>query len=286
MSDQGAEALRAFRRTFTRANEAEREVLERLAVWAEVLERDGLAELEFRDGGIRPRLRLSPPGSNALITIYNDDQGTTRAYIEPYRSRFERLAKSSIASVERAGGTTMNKEFGSITDELLEALTGAFRDASGLLSGAQSEPVLTEVPIESQYTEDVTVSHASASYTAKRREQKLVLKYEEYLLTKGIRLSRFRIRPPGEVEDLVCDIYDRTRGNLIEAKASGTRGELRMAIGQVLDYGRFIEPVPARAVLLPSRPRPDLEDLLMAAETYAVWPSGEGFVDNANGRFT
>ncbi len=57
-----------------------------------------------------------------------------------------------------------------------------------------------------------------------------------------------------------------------------------MALGQLVDYGRFVAE-PALAVLLPSRPRPDLEALLGAASVSAVWPEGNSFVDNANGRF-
>jgi hypothetical protein len=59
-----------------------------------------------------------------------------------------------------------------------------------------------------------------------------------------------------------------------------------MAIGQVFDYRRFLDPPPAMAVLLPRRPRLDLEALLASAGISAVWPEGNGFADNADGRFT
>jgi hypothetical protein len=58
-----------------------------------------------------------------------------------------------------------------------------------------------------------------------------------------------------------------------------------MALGQVLDYGRFATDA-SRAVLLPARPRRDLEDLLLAYGVYAVWRDGDGFADNADGAFT
>jgi hypothetical protein len=119
-----------------------------------------------------------------------------------------------------------------------------------------------------------------------RREQTLVREYSDYLERQGSVVSRFRVQPPGEARAIVCDLYDETRNNLIEAKGTGTRGELRMAIGQLADYGRFRTPAPALAVLLPDRPRLDLEALLAAAATAAVWPDGEGFADNAEGRFS
>jgi hypothetical protein len=48
----------------------------------------------------------------------------------------------------------------------------------------------------------------------------------------------------------------------------------------------LLEPAPARAVLLPERPRPDLEALLTAEDIAVVWRTDDGsFADNAAGRF-
>jgi hypothetical protein len=41
---------------------------------------------------------------------------------------------------------------------------------------------------------------------------------------------------------LNSDVYDATRRNLVEAKGTGTREAVRMAIGQLADYGRFAPP--------------------------------------------
>ena len=59
-----------------------------------------------------------------------------------------------------------------------------------------------------------------------------------------------------------------------------------MAIGQLADYGRFEKSNPAPAVLLPRRPRPDLEQLLSSQKIAVVWKVGKRFVDNAGGRFS
>src|SRR5262249_43593334 len=123
-------------------------------------------------------------------------------------------------------------------------------------------------------------------YTAIRREQTLVLEYTGYLVRKGHAVRRFRVQPQGEAREILCDVYDETRNNLLEAKGTGVRAELRMAIGQLLDYARFTTPAAALGVLPPARPRPDLEALLAAAEVSAVWPVGGAFEDNAEGRFT
>ena len=78
-------------------------------------------------------------------------------------------------------------------------------------------------------------------------------------------VSRFPAQGAGEARAIVCAVYDESRANLVEAKGSGVRGELRMAVGQLIDYGRFLDAEVGRGVLLPARPRPDLEALLSAA---------------------
>jgi hypothetical protein len=59
-----------------------------------------------------------------------------------------------------------------------------------------------------------------------------------------------------------------------------------MAIGQLADYARFIEPLPRRAILLDSRPPGDLSDLLSSQGVATIWPDGERFTDDAGGEFT
>lgn len=58
-----------------------------------------------------------------------------------------------------------------------------------------------------------------------------------------------------------------------------------VAIGQLADYGRFVTPLDGRAVLLESRPRPDLEALLTSLGINAIWREASSFVDNAGGAF-
>jgi hypothetical protein len=144
--------------------------------------------------------------------------------------------------------------------------------------------VVIEVPVEQQHVEEVAVA-GGPSHTALRREQTLVLAYKAHLEKAGLAVVGLRFRPQGEVRDIRADLFDRTRNNLVEAKGSGTRGQIREAIGQILDYERFISPEPRKAVLLPDRPRADLEDLLTACGIHAVWQIDGGFMDNADGAF-
>jgi hypothetical protein len=147
-------------------------------------------------------------------------------------------------------------------------------------------PTIVTVPVEAQHNEEVLVNPSTAEYTAIRREQKLVLAYKQHIEAKGSTVIRFRIQPTAEAKPLLSDIYDQTRQNLIEAKGTGSREAVRMAIGQLADYGRFTPDGTADAVLLPERPRGDLEQLLASQHISCVWQTTTGFDDNAGGRFT
>jgi hypothetical protein len=61
----------------------------------------------------------------------------------------------------------------------------------------------------------------------------------------------------------------RDRAELVEAKGNVTRDQLRHAVGQLLDYGRFIDSQ-TRTVLVPSRPRPDLLAYLASVDIDVV----------------
>ncbi|WP_447037684.1 restriction endonuclease [Streptomyces sp. DSM 118878] len=110
---------------------------------------------------------------------------------------------------------------------------------------------------------------------AYRRESELLTKFSRHLSDRGHEVSRKRIRPHGERDSLYTDLFDLTENLLIEAKGQATRESIRMAIGQLLDYRRFIEPHPQLAVLVPSRPREDLRDLCASLAIHTIWPDEE-----------
>lgn len=149
-----------------------------------------------------------------------------------------------------------------------------------VLAGAAT----TEVPVEEQWTEKAFVSPSREPYEAERREQTLVLALREHLRRLDHNVCRQKIVPPGEAKPLFSDLYDNTTKTLFEAKGSVERGAIRMAIGQLADYKRFIDGGAAHmAVLLPSKPRKDLMNLLEAEEIEVVWREEGGFLDTANG---
>lgn len=75
---------------------------------------------------------------------------------------------------------------------------------------------------------------------------------------------------------MFCDLYDKTTNTVIEAKGTIARPAIRMAIGQLADYVRLVEPAPDRAILVPQQPRPDLLRLADSQSVAVIWPNRTG----------
>ncbi|MBB5933966.1 restriction endonuclease [Streptomyces zagrosensis] len=140
-----------------------------------------------------------------------------------------------------------------------------------------SKPNLVdELPLERNESEKTFVNPNREPYQAERKEARLVADLADHLKGKGHRPHRHRLLPPGESRPLFTDLYVPELGLLIEAKGSVTRENIRMALGQLADYGRFVEHT-TRAILLPSRPRQDLLSLAESQGCAVVWPAGKGY---------
>jgi hypothetical protein len=135
-------------------------------------------------------------------------------------------------------------------------------------------PRIDTVPVEEQHTERAFVTPDREPYEMERREATLVHRYREHLRRQGHEVGRLRVVPAGESAPLYSDLWDVTGRELVEAKGLVTREQLRSAVGQLLDYGRFVE-AKTRTVLVPTRPRPDLLAYLAHTGVSAVYPDGE-----------
>jgi hypothetical protein len=130
---------------------------------------------------------------------------------------------------------------------------------------------VTEIPVEQAITESTLIEGDREPYTAERREQKLVRDFLASLENQGHEVCRLQIRPPQEPTPIFCDLYDKTTNTLYEAKGTVVRHAIRMAIGQLADYARLLDPSPGKALLVPQQPRPDLCDLLAHEGIEVVW---------------
>ncbi|GHH63658.1 hypothetical protein GCM10017673_04980 [Streptosporangium violaceochromogenes] len=141
---------------------------------------------------------------------------------------------------------------------------------------ADTEEQVQELPLEQQLTERSFVNPAQEPYEAERKESSLVQALADYLRGKGHAISRHQMLPKGETRPLFTDLYDGDLNLLVEAKGSVTRENVRMAIGQLADYGRFL-PDATRAILLPAEPRADLLALARSQNIVTMWPVKGGY---------
>lgn len=130
------------------------------------------------------------------------------------------------------------------------------------------------VPLENRSADSTTISAREAA-EAIQREQRLVKAYKHYLTEQGHEVMRWRI-PIGAGVYLYTDLYDKTSNTLYEAKSSASREHIRLAIGQLLDYRRYVD-VDAISVLLPEMPGGDMLDLLQELNIGCVVSSADTF---------
>lgn len=135
-----------------------------------------------------------------------------------------------------------------------------------------SQPVLSALPL-AEAPEDITVPTQAQDQNRSFREARLVKRYERSigrpLVSKTIRL------PSGE--RLVCDAYDDENAHLIEAKSSASRTDVRMAIGQLLDYRRYLPGTRQISILVPEEPSSDLADLAYSLGIGIIVTDQNGF---------
>ena len=140
-------------------------------------------------------------------------------------------------------------------------------------------PIVDQIDPENRVTEQFTTS-AVAERTAERREAALVSAYLECRRLRGLpRLCRLKIKPVGEALPLYTDLYDPKTRLIIEAKGTVTREAIRMAVGQLLDYRRFVQNPNSLAVLLPEIPRPDLVGFLRSNSISVIVPREDGAIE-------
>lgn len=114
-----------------------------------------------------------------------------------------------------------------------------------------------------------------------RNEQQLIQRYENWLAGKRHSLVTYKYQG-----NLACDAIEKERLNLIEAKSSNKREYVRMAVGQLLDYEFQGKSKMNKAILVPDKPRPDIERWLKSLKIGLIWPVKQRFQDNASGNFT
>lgn len=122
----------AFEESIQNAPENFQPELNRLYDWAVSMEKEGLVTLDTHQGKFNS-LRLLVPGGSGLVTVFISPTGSP--YIQLWRSVFEKNAPNSIDLVEKEARVSL-KQGTSVrepSNELLAALTAAYREANGLV---------------------------------------------------------------------------------------------------------------------------------------------------------
>lgn len=169
-----------------------------------------------------------------------------------------------------------NSENRSVIIFRLRPIAGTPTQSAELEHTPAPEDLVTDAPLEQHQVISVKVKSAQER-TVRKREAELVANYYQHLTGLGHEVKRKKIIPIGEQRALYSDLFDITDNVLVEAKGAATRENIRMAVGQLLDYERFIKPSPRLAMLLPARPRKNLLDLCASLSIDVVWAHGAGF---------
>ena len=128
----------AFKQSIDQAPESHKTELNRLYNWAISLEQEGLAYLDTHQGKTNSLRPLVPSVGSGLVTIYSSSGG---AYIQLWRSVFLKCAPNSIPMVEELLSPDSLRNGISrwdTSDELLDAIHAAYREANGLLDSAET----------------------------------------------------------------------------------------------------------------------------------------------------
>lgn len=135
-------------------------------------------------------------------------------------------------------------------------------------------PPPTPSELEALRTKEFKKFIRAREVVASRTEAILVHDFRDWLFTaRGLPSSGLTIPYAPEGRNLYADLFLPSLGILVEAKASASREHLRMAIGQLLDYARFISPRPQLMCLVPDKPPQDMLELLVENDIAVAWRS-------------
>ncbi|WP_326729321.1 hypothetical protein [Streptomyces phaeochromogenes] len=122
---------------------------------------------------------------------------------------------------------------------------------------------------------------ASAATTVRQKKALLIESYVACLESQGHMVGSFQIKLKGKTSTLRTDLFDATDHVLYEAQGASDRDSVRIALGRLLDYRRYVrqrdrQHAPGTVVLLPGRPDRDIEALLKDHETSLVYRAKNG----------
>jgi hypothetical protein len=169
-------------------------------------------------------------------------------------------AAESAALADAIPDGTSRRQFGrGLSDAENKAIEERTAQVAGAAAGAKVEEVSVEAVPEAVVTSERAEFERTGSVAAVQKEAAMTARFGAYLESFGREVKRYKIKTP--TGTFFTDTADVTTEVLYEAKGTAERMSVRLALGQVLDYGRYVKDS-ALAVLLPEPPAADLVELL------------------------
>ncbi|MET8855330.1 hypothetical protein [Streptomyces sp. NPDC004579] len=167
------------------------------------------------------------------------------------------------------------------TTGMLPAVKKGRDKARSLRKAAENAATSGNFVVSEAFNKKMSLRSSTASHIAVRREAELTRTYTAYLQSVGHKTGAFQIKVKGLTSTLRTDLYDATEHVLYEAKGSSTREDVRMALGQILDYSRYVRTQehaqpPRRVILLPAKPDLDMFDLCQSCGVEIIYRSENG----------
>ncbi|MEV0089723.1 hypothetical protein [Saccharopolyspora sp. NPDC050642] len=180
----------------------------------------------------------------------------------------------------RADALDINEEWRSV---IMFRLWPVAAKVAASKTSRNTEPEEYSIPVESHQTEKYVSKPKKGFTVAERSEADLVKRYEAVLRERGGEVTSREIRMPGDTPSIYTDLFDEELGELIEAKSSASRNHVRLALGQILDYARYVKHR-SLAVLVPSRPADDLVSLLAAHGVSCIYEASKAKFERLEAR--
>ncbi|WP_381796470.1 hypothetical protein [Streptomyces niveus] len=126
----------------------------------------------------------------------------------------------------------------------------------------------------------------SEETTVRQKKALLVESFAAHLESQGHAVGSFQIKVKGKTSTLRTDLFDATDHALYEAQGASDRDSVRVALGRLLDYRRYVkqrnrQDRPDAVVLLPGRPDADIEALLRDYQASLVYRTKDGAFEKA-----
>jgi len=196
------------------------------------------------------------------------------------------IERIGMTSLNRAPRSKLDDALGERARRLLEQIERRSPANGDTGLDAPDPGSVATMPIEQGEVEGYDVKTRDDVKRAERRERLLVDAYASYMRARGDSIVRQKMKIEDDDSYIVNDAFNESRRQLIEAKADVSRASVRMAIGQLADYRRFVDEDVSLAVLLGSRPCSDLHELLHTQRIAVIWREDDRFADDAGGKFT